>query len=149
MKAVIQRVLRASVSVDGKVVGQIDRGILTLLGVQAGDDPGTAQRMVDRILKLRIFEDSAGKMNLSVRDISGSHLLVSQFTLMGDLSKGNRPSFMGAAPPEQARMVFNRAVEWSAQSGVPTQTGVFQADMKVELVNDGPATFLLEEGAAQ
>ena len=149
MKAVIQRVLRASVTVDGKLVGQIDRGILTLLGIQAGDDAASVQRMVERILKLRIFEDSAGKMNLSVRDVSGSHLLVSQFTLLGDLTKGNRPSFMEAAPPEQARLLFDHAVEWSRQSGVPTQSGVFQADMKVELINDGPATFLLDEAVAR
>lgn len=149
MKAVIQRVLRASVTVDGKVVGKIDRGILTLLGVQSGDTAEMARRMIDRILKLRIFEDPAGKMNLSIRDVSGSHLLVSQFTLLGDLSKGNRPSFMGAGSAELARSLFEEAVDRSRNSGVPTESGVFQADMKVELVNDGPATFLLEEEAAR
>lgn len=146
MKAVIQRVLRASVTVDGKIVGSIERGILTLLGIQSGDTPEVARKMVERILKLRIFEDSSGKMNHSIREISGAHLMVSQFTLLGDLSKGNRPSFMEAGSAEQARSLFEQAVVASRESGIPTQTGVFQADMKVELVNDGPATFLLEEG---
>ena len=145
MRAVIQRVARASVEVDGRIVGQINQGILTLLGVEATDTEETADRLLERILKLRIFEDSNGKMNLSVRDVSGSHLVVSQFTLLGDLSKGNRPSFLGAGSADHARKIYEHAVAQSVRSGVPTASGLFQADMKVELVNDGPATFLIEE----
>jgi len=148
MRAVIQRVSRAEVRVDGQVVGSIGRGVLTLLGVTHSDDDRAVEKMMEKILKLRIFEDDAGKMNRSLQDISGEHLIVSQFTLYGDLMKGNRPSFIDAASADHARRIYEHALAVSASLGVPTRSGQFQADMQVELVNDGPATFILEiEGA--
>lgn len=146
MKALIQRVSRASVRVEGSEVASIQQGILTLLGVEASDGEQTCERLISKILKLRIFEDTSGKMNLSLKDIQGSHLIVSQFTLLGDLSKGNRPSFLGAGSPEHAKRLFERSIGLSREAGVRTEAGVFQAEMSVELVNDGPATFWLEEG---
>jgi len=144
LKAVIQRVKSAEVRVDGRVVGSIGPGILTLLGVGAGDTPALAEKIVSKILKLRIFPDEQGRMNRSVEEISGGHLIVSQFTLYGDLSKGNRPSFVGAGEPALARSLYEHAVSFSRSQGVRTESGEFQADMQVALVNDGPATFTLE-----
>ncbi|MFN7685672.1 MAG: D-aminoacyl-tRNA deacylase [Oligoflexia bacterium] len=144
MKVVIQRVLRASVEVEGRKVASIERGLLTLLGVESADTFATAERMMERIAKLRIFPDSLGKMNSSLSEVRGEHLLVSQFTLLADLRKGNRPSFTGAGSPDHAVSVFEHAVKCSRSLGLKTQSGVFQADMKVELVNDGPVTFVLD-----
>lgn len=144
MRAVIQRVLRASVEVDGAVIASIERGVLTLLGVEKSDDELTAKRLIEKISKLRVFPDSTGKMNLSLKEIDGEHLMVSQFTLLADFSKGNRPSFMAAEDPAEAKMIFEQAVKISKGLGISTQSGVFQADMRVQLVNDGPVTLVLE-----
>jgi len=144
MRAVIQRVSRASVSVDGKIVGQIGQGLLVLLGVSRADTESTADYLAEKIASLRIFEDSAGKMNLSLAEIKGSVLLVSQFTLYGDVRRGKRPSFDAAAPPEQARKLYEYMIERLRALGISCQTGVFQAMMQVELVNDGPVTILLD-----
>jgi D-tyrosyl-tRNA(Tyr) deacylase len=144
MKAVIQRVKEASVMVNGEVFSHIDRGILTLLGVAKGDDEAKLQKLITKICELRIFEDSAGKMNLSLKDVGGAHLIVSQFTLLGDCTQGRRPSFVDAETPDRAKMLYERALELSNATGILTVSGVFQADMQVSLVNDGPVTFVLE-----
>lgn len=144
MRAVIQRVKQAAVVVDGREVSRIERGILTLLGVAKGDDEARLAKLVAKICDLRIFEDEAGKMNLSLKDVGGSHLIVSQFTLLGDCSAGRRPSFVNAESPERAKALYERALEISAAQGVVTAGGIFQADMKVSLVNDGPVTFVLD-----
>lgn len=144
MKAVIQRVLNASVKVDGSIAGSIDKGILVLLGVEKGDMERDASWLAEKIANLRIFEDAAAKMNLSVRDICGEILAVSQFTLAGNCSKGRRPSFDSAAAPEEANRLYELFIVESRKIGIPVATGVFQADMKVSLVNDGPVTFILE-----
>jgi D-aminoacyl-tRNA deacylase len=144
VKAVIQRVSEACVTVDGKGVARIGRGLVTLLGVAKGDTEGAASRLVEKILNLRIFEDEAGKMNRSLIDIGGEHLIISQFTLAGDCSSGRRPSFTTAEAPAEAHRLYEFAVRESRRLGVEAKTGVFQADMKVALVNDGPVTFVLE-----
>ena len=143
MKAVVQRTARASVSIDGNTVGRIDRGLLVLLGIDPDDGEVDIEYMVKKCSGLRIFEDENGKMNLSVQDVGGSILLVSQFTLLGDARKGNRPSFTGAAVPEKAIPIYERVISELAKR-LPVQTGVFGADMQVELVNDGPVTILLD-----
>ncbi|OFZ22912.1 MAG: D-tyrosyl-tRNA(Tyr) deacylase [Bdellovibrionales bacterium GWB1_55_8] len=145
MRAVIQRVIRAEVVIDGKPVATIGPGILTLLGVATGDSEKELTKLVEKICRLRIFEDENGKMNRSLIETQGEHLIVSQFTLLGDCSSGRRPSFTGAAPPDSARALFDRALEISRELQVPTQGGVFQANMQVSLVNDGPVTFVLDE----
>jgi D-aminoacyl-tRNA deacylase len=144
MRAVVQRVKSASVVVDGEVVGRIGNGILTLLGVKTGDTEADVEKLMKKIAALRVFEDEAGKMNLSLLDVKGSHLIVSQFTLWGDASKGNRPSFIAAARPEIAKPLYEKALAQSAALGIPTEGGKFQAHMEVSLVNDGPVTLLLE-----
>jgi D-tyrosyl-tRNA(Tyr) deacylase len=144
MKAVIQRVSQARVEVEGKTVGAIGRGILVLLGVEKADTARDADWLAEKIVNLRIFEDEAGKMNLSVMDIGGEILAVSQFTLAGNCGKGRRPSFDDAAPPETARTLYGYFAGRVWELGVPVQTGIFQADMKVSLTNDGPVTFILE-----
>ena len=144
MRILLQRAARASVTVDGQVVGQINRGILALVGFGAGDTTAEADRLAAKMLQLRIFSDDAGKMNLNAIDIQAELLLVSQFTLYGDCRKGRRPSFDGAAPPAAARELYDYFVAKVKESGLTTQTGIFQAHMEVELVNDGPVTFLLE-----
>lgn len=144
MKAVIQRVSSASVEVNGRKISSIGRGVLTLLAVEAGDTESAARRTVAKIIDLRIFEDDQGKMNLSLKDIAGEHLIVSQFTLAADCSGGRRPSFTGAARPEEANRIYGVAVDESRAAGIRTSTGEFQADMKVTLTNDGPATFIIE-----
>jgi len=144
MRAVIQRVSRASVAVDDKVAGQIGQGLLVLLGVSRTDTEAAADYLADKITGLRILEDAAGKMNLSVTEVNGGVLLVSQFTLYGDVRRGKRPSFDAAAPPEQARKLYEYMIERLRTLGIPCQTGVFQAMMQVELVNDGPVTILLD-----
>lgn len=143
MKAVVQRVSNASVTVDGKVISQIGKGYLTLLGVAKGDSEEQLNKIIQKILALRIFPDQEGKMNLSLKDVGGEHLIVSQFTLLGDASKGNRPSFIGAELPDRANELYDKALKLS-QEQVLTQGGQFGADMKVSLLNDGPVTLLLE-----
>ena len=145
MRAVIQRVGGASVTVDGKAVGRIGQGLLVLAGFAPGDDGAAVRWMCEKIARLRIFEDEAGKMNRSVADIGGGILLVPQFTLYGDASKGNRPSFTGAAPPDRAEALYEETIRTLREtSGVPVEAGIFGAAMQVELVNDGPVTILLE-----
>ena len=144
MKSVIQRVSAASVTVDADIVGEIGCGILVLLGVEKGDTEQQADWLAEKIVNLRIFEDKAGKMNLSVQDMGGSLLVVSQFTLAGNCDKGRRPSFDSAAAPDEGRRLYEYFVEAVKRLGLPVSTGIFQADMKVALVNDGPVTFVLE-----
>ena len=144
MKAVLQRVSEARVDVAGSTVGRISRGILVLLGVEKGDVERDADWLAEKIAGLRIFEDDAGKMNLSVGDDSGELLVVSQFTLAGNCAKGRRPSFDSAAPPVEANRLYDYFVSRVRALEVPTETGIFQAMMAVSLVNDGPVTFILE-----
>jgi D-tyrosyl-tRNA(Tyr) deacylase len=144
MRAVIQRVSRAAVHVDGRIVGAIERGFLLLLGVTHSDGSAEADWMARKIAGLRIFEDDAGKMNLGLTDVDGAVLVVSQFTLYGDARKGRRPSFTNAARPEQAEPLIDYFVERLRAEGIPAQTGQFQAMMEVELVNDGPVTLILD-----
>ena len=144
MRLVVQRVKQASVTVDGKCISKIDPGLLVLAGVSHGDTPFDARFLAKKTASLRIFQDDDGKMNLSVVDIGGRVLAVSQFTLYGDCAKGNRPSFIAAARPEQGEALFNEYVQALQKLGLPAQTGKFGADMQVELLNDGPVTLLLE-----
>lgn len=144
MKFVIQRVTRASVAVDGAVIGQIGRGFLVLIGVSGEDTIADADKMVKKLLNLRIFEDNQGKTNLSLTDVGGSLLLVSQFTLYADCRKGNRPSFVKAGKPDFANDMYNYIVAQCREAGFEVQTGSFGADMKVDLLNDGPFTIVLD-----
>lgn len=144
MRAVIQRVAAASVEVDGEEIASIGRGLLVLLGVTHADDEKHAAAMADKLAHLRIFEDEAGKMNLSIADVGGEFLVVSQFTLYGDIRKGRRPSFTDAAPPEQARRLYERVIEELRRRGYSVQSGRFGAHMHVRLVNDGPVTLLFD-----
>lgn len=144
MRSVVQRVTAARVEVDGEVVGQIGPGLLVLLGVMIDDEVADAKFMAEKIVGLRIFNDDAGKMNRDVRDCAGSILVVSQFTLAGDVRKGRRPSFVNAAPPAVGERLYLETVEQIRKMGVDVATGKFRADMKVHLVNDGPVTILLD-----
>ncbi len=144
MRAVIQRVSEASVTVDGQVVGQIQKGLLVLLGVSTTDTQDDVVWTAGKISGLRVFEDADGKMNLALADVGGSVLLVSQFTLYGDCRKGRRPSFVEAARPEQANALYQSVVAELRGLGLQVETGVFQADMKVRLLNDGPVTLILD-----
>jgi D-tyrosyl-tRNA(Tyr) deacylase len=144
MKAVIQRVSFASVTVDENLVGRIGKGVLVLLGVEKGDDESRADWLAEKIAGLRIFADGEGKMNLALADVGGAVLAVSQFTLAGNCDKGRRPSFDTAAPPEEGKRLYDYFTGALERLGLPVQTGIFQADMKVHLVNDGPVTFILE-----
>jgi len=144
MRVVIQRVSRARVLVDGSVTGEIGAGLLALVAVGRSDDSETASAMVERVVNLRIFNDPQGKMNLSLLDTGGSLLAVSQFTLYGDARGQRRPSFLQAAPPDQGRALYEEFVSAVRARGVRVETGVFQAHMSVELVNDGPVTILLD-----
>ena len=144
MKAVVQRVKKTTLSVDGKLIGEIPFGLTVYLGVKTGDSEKEAAYLAKKIAALRIFEDENGKMNLSVKDVGGEVLLVSQFTLYGDASHGNRPSFTLAERPEKAEPLYEYAVEQLAAQGVSVKKGVFGADMKIEQYNDGPVTILLE-----
>ncbi len=148
MRAVIQRVSRAKVTVSGEVTGEIGKGLLVLLGISQSDTEADVAYMADKIAGLRIFEDADEKMNLSVADAGGAVLAVSQFTLYGDARKGRRPSFDGAARPEQAKALYEKFVETIRASGLKCETGRFQAMMDVELVNDGPVTILLDSTKA-
>lgn len=144
MKGLIQRVKRASVTIDGKVYSKINQGILILLGVEKGDNEQNADKLADKFCKLRIFEDEDGKMNKSILDVNGEILIVSQFTLAGDCKKGTRPSFDKAELPQRANELYEYFVDLIKQKNIPVGTGVFGAMMDVELVNDGPVTFMLE-----
>ena len=144
MIALLQRVTEASVTVDGTVVGHIERGLLALIGVQPDDDASRARRLLERVLTYRVFSDDAGRMNRSVRDIAGGLLLVPQFTLAADTRSGTRPSFSSAAPPAQARAWFEHLAQLAREHHGAVATGVFGADMQVALINDGPVTFWLE-----
>lgn len=144
MKAVIQRVESAEVRIDGASTGSIGKGILVLLGVERGDEEKDAEYLVDKIVNLRIFEDAGGKMNLSLLDISGELLVVSQFTLLADMRKGRRPSFTDAAEPDMAEDLYEHFVTAAAKQISRVETGRFQALMKISLVNDGPVTMLLD-----
>jgi D-aminoacyl-tRNA deacylase len=144
MIGLIQRVTEAAVHVDGRAVGSIGRGLLTLIGVRRGDDEAAADRLLERLLSYRVFPDVEGRMNLSVRDIGGGLLLVPQFTLAADTHKGTRAGFSTAAPPDAARRLFDHVLAKAREAHTPVESGVFGADMKVSLVNDGPVTFWLE-----
>ena len=145
MKVVLQRVLSASVSVDGSIISKIGQGYLLLVGLAAGDDEATVRRLAADVSKARLMSDAQGKMGVNLHDARGQALAVSQFTLLADFSKGNRPSFNGAAKPEVAKPLFDLFVqELSSLLGQPVPTGVFGADMRVELINDGPVTVVLE-----
>lgn len=144
MRAVLQRVTQAHVSVDGEIVGAIDQGLMVLLGVEQGDEQQDVAPLAKKTAELRLFEDADGKMNLSVEDIGGQLLVVSQFTLAADCRKGRRPGFSRAAPPEIAETLYLDYIEQLRQRGLNVATGRFQAMMQVHLVNDGPVTFLLD-----
>lgn len=144
MKFVAQRVASAALCVSGELVSEIGRGLVVYLGVKAGDNEKQAEKAMEKVVLLRVFEDEAGKMNLSVRDVAGEVLLVSQFTLYGDAKKGNRPSFSEAERPERADALYEHAVSYLRSLGVPVKTGVFGADMQIEQHNDGPVTIIYE-----
>ena len=144
MKAVIQRVSEANVKVDGNIVGEISKGLLLLIGIDEEDEKKDADWLVQKILSLRIFGDEGGKLNRSVMDISGGILCISQFTLIADYKKGNRPSFIKAAKPEKAIPLFDYFKTEITKSGLKTESGIFGADMKVSLINDGPATIVMD-----
>jgi D-tyrosyl-tRNA(Tyr) deacylase len=148
MKAVIQRVIRASVHVEGKTVGRIESGLLVLLGVAKGDEETDGRYLVEKIRRLRIFSDEQGKMNRSLEDIGGSVLVVSQFTLLGRTANGRRPSLDEAAPPEEAKRLYEQVVAVLRNEGISVETGVFAAHMQLELLNDGPVTFVLDSRVA-
>lgn len=144
MKAVIQRVSEASVKVDGKIVGEIGKGFMLLIGIDEQDEKTDADWLIQKILNLRIFGDENEKLNLSIKDISGEILCISQFTLIADYKKGNRPSFIKAAKPDKAIPLFDYFKEEIAKSGLKTESGIFGADMKVSLINDGPVTIVMD-----
>jgi D-tyrosyl-tRNA(Tyr) deacylase len=144
VRAVVQRVSRAEVRVEGRATGRIDRGLAVLLGVARDDGDDDARLLADKVAALRVFEDAAGKMNLAVAEVGGGVLVVSQFTLLGDARKGNRPSFIEAAPPEAANALYEQFCARVRAKGLAVATGVFRASMEVELVNEGPVTILLD-----
>ncbi|NLW41232.1 MAG: D-tyrosyl-tRNA(Tyr) deacylase [Tissierellia bacterium] len=144
MRAVVQRVARASVTVEEEIVGEISKGLLVLLGVGEEDEDKDLEYMVDKILGLRIFEDEKGKMNLSLLDIGGELLVVSQFTLYGDVRRGKRPSFTSSAHPEMAEKMYEEFIIKCKEKGIKTEKGIFGAHMEVELLNDGPVTILID-----
>lgn len=144
MRAVIQRVTKASVTVNEEVVGAISEGVVTFLGIGTHDKNSDIDWMAEKIVNLRIFEDNQGKMNLSLRDIGGEMLIISQFTLYGDCRKGRRPGFSGAAPPDLAEPMYKQFINNVEQLGIQTASGKFQAEMEVDLTNNGPVTMLLD-----
>lgn len=145
MKILVQKVLNASVTVNKQLVSQINQGFLLFIGIEKGDTQTQADFLAKKIANLRIFEDENNKMNLSIQDVKGEILAVSQFTLAADLSRGNRPGFDNAARPEEAKLLYEYFVAQLQTYNLPVQTGIFQADMKVALTNDGPCTFILEK----
>jgi len=155
MRLILQRVKRASVTcfddsrAKGEVTGRIDRGLVLLVGLRHGDVEESAAKLAKKVMELRIFEDESGKMNLSLQDIKGELLVVSQFTLYGDTHKGRRPSFTGTMPPDKAEPMYRRFVQMLEGSGLKVATGIFGAKMEVEIINDGPVTFILEDETAQ
>ncbi|MBK1894153.1 D-aminoacyl-tRNA deacylase [Chryseobacterium paridis] len=144
MKVVVQRVSGAHVKVDGKIVGEINNGFMLLIGIDENDEKADAEWLVQKILNLRIFADSEEKLNLSIKDITGEILCISQFTLIAEYKKGNRPSFIKAAKPDKAVPLFDYFKEEIAKSGLKTESGIFGADMKVSLINDGPVTIVMD-----
>lgn len=144
MIALIQRVKQAKVDVDGQTIGAIDKGLLVLLGVEREDDQAKMEKLATKVMSYRVFSDEQGKMNLNLKQVGGSLLVVSQFTLAADTGRGLRPSFSGAGTPEQAKQLYEAFVDYCAAQGVPVQTGEFAADMQVSLINDGPVTFNLQ-----
>ncbi|MBR6529762.1 MAG: D-tyrosyl-tRNA(Tyr) deacylase [Firmicutes bacterium] len=144
MRAVVQRVKEADVTVDNNITGSINKGLMVLLGVEEGDTEADALYMADKITGLRIFEDEEGKMNLSIKDVGGDILAVSQFTLLGDVRKGKRPSFSKAARPDEANRLYRHFIDLVEERDVKTQEGIFQAEMLVRIYNDGPVTILLD-----
>jgi D-tyrosyl-tRNA(Tyr) deacylase len=145
MKIVLQRVKSASVTIDGEIYSSINQGLLVLFGVEKNDNEDFSNYLLEKLLKLRIFEDENGKMNLSLKDIQGELLIVSQFTLAGDTKKGTRPSFDTAMPPKEAKIIYDKFVEKAKQSDLVVKTGVFGAMMDISLINNGPVTFILEK----
>ncbi len=143
MKAVIQRVIRADLKVDGKLISEIDKGFLVFLGVEVGDTEQDLIKLGSKISKLRIFEDENGKMNLSLKDVGGEVLCVSQFTLLTDCKHGNRPSFINAELPEKANLLYEKMCEYLTNEGHIVKRGIFGADMKINLINDGPVTIIM------
>ena len=144
MRCVVQRVSRASVTVEGKITGQVEKGYMVLVGVEQGDAEQDVRYCADKVAGLRVFEDENGKMNRSVKDVGGTVLAVSQFTLLGDARHGRRPSFSNAARPEEANALYEAFCQALRAENIRVETGVFQTDMQVELVNDGPVTILLD-----
>ena len=144
MRLVVQKVSQSSVKIEGEIVGAIDKGYMVLVGITNGDDELLVEKMVDKLVNLRIFEDENEKMNLSLKDVGGELLVVSQFTLYGDCRKGRRPSFSSAARPEVATKLYEEFIEKARKEGIVTKTGQFGAHMMVDLTNDGPVTILLE-----
>jgi len=144
MRAVVQRVKKSSVTVDGQITGKIDKGLMVLIGVEDGDGDKDVSYIADKITGLRIFEDEEGKMNRSVMDVGGDILAVSQFTLLGDVRKGRRPSFSTAAAPDEANALYRRVIEQIQEKGIHVEEGVFQTEMHVEIHNHGPVTILLD-----
>lgn len=149
MIAVLQRVRRAAVRVDDETVGAIERGLLVLLGCEAGDQEESVRALVRKTVELRVFADEEGKMNLSLEEVGGAVLVVSQFTLLGDTRKGRRPSFAHAAPPEEARRLYERFIRGVEERGIQVESGLFGARMVVEIQNDGPVTLILEHRAPE
>lgn len=145
MRLVVQRVKKAEVKVDGNIVGKIDKGFLVLIGIKVGDTKEQADYLVKKLCNLRVFSDENDKMNLSIKDIKGKLLIVSQFTLYGDCSQGNRPSFIEAARPEEANPLYEYFCNQCELNDIEVQKGIFGADMKVELINDGPVTIIIEK----
>jgi len=144
VRLLVQRVLNSNVKVDGKVVGEINKGYMVLLGVTHDDDKEKADYLVNKLLNLRVFEDENGKMNLNIKQVGGELLIISQFTLYGNTKDGNRPSFIDAAKPDKANELYEYFIEKCKQENIKTEAGIFGADMKVSLVNDGPVTIMLE-----
>lgn len=144
MRTVVQRVKKSSVTVDNKVTGSIGQGLMVLIGVEDGDTEKDAEYIAKKVSALRVFDDEEGVMNLSVKDINGEILAVSQFTLLGDVRKGNRPSYFAAAGPEEANNLYRKTLELIEANGIHVEEGIFQAEMIVNIVNDGPVTILLE-----
>ena len=144
MRLLVQRVLNSNVKVDGKVVGEINKGYMVLLGVTHDDDKEKADYLVNKLLNLRVFEDENGKMNLNIKQVGGELLIISQFTLYGNTKDGNRPSFIDAAKPDKANELYEYFIDKCKKENIKTEAGIFGADMKVSIVNDGPVTVMLE-----